>query len=65
MERQSADLRPDPRPCRGVPVDPHFIPLTQLTPWKFLSSPGLWIELGITAIFLAAAVRIRRCRELI
>jgi ABC-2 type transport system permease protein len=47
----------------GVPVDPHFIPLTQLTPGKFLSTPGLWIGLGAAAIFLAAAVRLRRYRE--
>jgi len=38
-------------------------PLTQLTPGKFLSSPGLWIGLAITAGFLAAAVRLRRYRE--
>jgi len=47
----------------GVPVDPHFIPLTQLTPGKFLATPGLWIGLGVAAIFLAAAVRLRRYRE--
>jgi len=44
----------------GVPVDPHFIPLTQLAPGRFLSSPGLWIGLVIAAICLAAAVRLRR-----
>jgi ABC-2 type transport system permease protein len=47
----------------GVPVDPHFIPLTQLTPGRFLSSPGLWIGLVFAAIFLAAAVRLRRYHE--
>jgi hypothetical protein len=47
----------------GVLVDPHFIPLTQLTPAKFLATPGLWIGLGVAAIFLAAAVRLRRYRE--
>src|SRR5580693_9632879 len=46
----------------GVPVDPHFIPLTQLTTGKFLATPGLWIGLGVAAIFLAAAVRLRRYR---
>ncbi len=46
----------------GAPVDPHFIPVTQLTPGKFLSSPGLWIGLAVAAIFLAAAVRLRRYR---
>ena len=37
-------------------------PMTQLTPVQFLISPGLWIGLGITAAFLAAAVRLRRYR---
>ena len=31
-----------------------------IMPWRFLSSPGLWIGLLITAGFLAAAVRLRR-----
>jgi len=53
----------DLKPQGGVPVDPHFIALTQLTPGKFLSTPGLWIGLGFAAIFLAAAVRLRRHRE--
>jgi ABC-2 type transport system permease protein len=47
----------------GVPVDPHFIPLAQVTPGKFLISPGLWIGLVFAALFLAAAVRLRRNRE--
>jgi ABC-2 type transport system permease protein len=47
----------------GTPIDAHFIPVTQLTPGRFLSSPGLWIGLGFAAIFLAAAVRLRRYRE--
>ncbi len=47
----------------GSPVDPHFIPLAQLTPGKFLSTPGLWIGLAVAAAFLAAAVRLRRYRE--
>jgi ABC-2 type transport system permease protein len=37
--------------------------LTQLTPGQFLISPGLWIGLAVTAVFLAAAVRLRRYRE--
>jgi ABC-2 type transport system permease protein len=44
----------------GVPIDAHFIPLAQLAPGRFLSSPGLWIGLVFAAIFLAAAVRLRR-----
>lgn len=38
-------------------------PLQHLTPGKFLSTPGLWIGLVLAAIFLAAAVRLRRNRE--
>jgi ABC-2 type transport system permease protein len=37
--------------------------LSQLTPGRFLSAPGLWIGLVFAAIFLAAAVRLRRNRE--
>jgi ABC-2 type transport system permease protein len=47
----------------GVAIDPHFIPLTQLAPGRFLSSPGLWVGLAVAAICLAAAVRLRRYRE--
>jgi ABC-2 type transport system permease protein len=36
--------------------------MTGVTPGDFLSSPGLWIGLALTAIFLAAAVRMRRDR---
>jgi ABC-2 type transport system permease protein len=44
----------------GVPIDPHFIPLAQLAPGRFLASPSLWIGLIFAAIFFAAAVRLRR-----
>jgi ABC-2 type transport system permease protein len=37
-------------------------PMTHFTPGRFLASPGLWIGLLITAGFLAAAVRLRRCQ---
>jgi len=37
--------------------------LTQLTPGKFLSTPGLWLGLAFAAAFLAATVRLRRYRE--
>jgi ABC-2 type transport system permease protein len=47
----------------GVPVDGHFIPLTQLAPGRFLSSPSLWVGLLVAAACLAAAVRLRRYRE--
>jgi ABC-2 type transport system permease protein len=36
--------------------------LTQLTPAKFLSTPGLWVGLLLAAAFLAAAARLRRSR---
>ncbi len=35
-------------------------PMTHITAGTFLSSPGLWLGLVVTAIFLAAAVRLRR-----
>jgi ABC-2 type transport system permease protein len=40
----------------NLPIDP----MTHLTPGRFLSSPGLWLGLVITAGFLATAVRMRR-----
>jgi ABC-2 type transport system permease protein len=42
-------------------VDSFFDPMTQLTPGRFFSSPGLWIGLVIAAALLAAAARLRRC----
>src|SRR6266566_2121914 len=36
--------------------------LSQLTPGAYLSSPGLWIGLVFAAVFIAAAVRLRRYR---
>jgi ABC-2 type transport system permease protein len=35
----------------------------QLTPGKFLTTPGLWVGLLAASAFLAAAVRLRRSRE--
>jgi ABC-2 type transport system permease protein len=35
-------------------------PLMQLTPGRFLVTPGLWTGLVVAAVFLAAAVRLRR-----
>jgi ABC-2 type transport system permease protein len=51
------------RTSSGAPVDPHFIPLAQITPGRFLSSPGLWIGLAFAAVCLAATVRLRRYRD--
>lgn len=36
--------------------------LTQLTPGKYLATPGLWIGLAVAVMFFAAATRIRRYR---
>jgi ABC-2 type transport system permease protein len=36
--------------------------LIQLTPGRYLSTPGLWIGLLVAAAFLAAAIRLRRYR---
>jgi len=47
----------------GSTVDMHFVPLTQIAPGKFLSSPGLWVGLAFAVGFLALAVRLRRDRE--
>jgi ABC-2 type transport system permease protein len=47
----------------GSVVDPHFIPVSQLSPGGFLSTPGLWIGLIVAAAMLAAAVRLRRYQE--
>jgi ABC-2 type transport system permease protein len=55
MRRIGGDVAAVTVPGR-VPMDP----MTHLTPGHFLSSPGLWIGLAITAAFLAAAVRLRR-----
>jgi ABC-2 type transport system permease protein len=48
----------DFNPHHSVAIDS----LTQLSPGKFLSTPGLWIGLVFAAAFLAAAVRLRRYR---
>jgi ABC-2 type transport system permease protein len=37
--------------------------LSQLHPARFLSAPGLWVGLAFAAVFLVAAVRLRRNRE--
>ena len=48
---------------QGGWIDPHLIPLSQLSPGTYFSSPGLWIGLLVTAGLIAAAVRLRRDRE--
>jgi hypothetical protein len=42
---------------RSISVD-----LGQLTPGSFLMTPGLWIGLVFAALFVAAAIRLRRYR---
>ncbi len=43
----------------SFPMDP----MTHPTLGHFLISPGLWVGLGVTAVFLAAAIRLRHYRE--
>jgi ABC-2 type transport system permease protein len=38
-------------------------PMTHIAPHHFLGSPGLWMGLALAAVFLAAAVRLRRYQE--
>jgi ABC-2 type transport system permease protein len=38
-------------------------PMTHITPIHFLTTPGMWLGLAVAAIFLAAAIRLRRSRE--
>jgi ABC-2 type transport system permease protein len=47
-------------PAQGTPS---VTSLEQLTPLRFLATPGLWIGLALSAAFLAAAVHLRRRRE--
>jgi ABC-2 type transport system permease protein len=35
-------------------------PMTHITPGVYLSSPGLWIGLAVSAVFLLLAIRLRR-----
>jgi len=46
------------QPHRGVAIDSLF----QLTPGRYLATPGLWIGLAFAAAFVALAVRQRRYR---
>ena len=48
----------DFNPHHSIAIDS----LTQLTPGRFLGTPGLWIGLVFAAAFLVAAVRLRRYR---
>jgi len=57
------ELAFDLKDKNGVPIDAHFIPLTQLAPGRFFSSPSLWLGLVFAVACLVAAVRLRRYRE--
>jgi hypothetical protein len=48
-------------PAPGDSVTIH--PLTHFASFDFLISPGMWIGLAVAAVFLAAAIRLRRNRE--
>jgi ABC-2 type transport system permease protein len=43
---------------RGIAIDS----LVQLTPGRYLGTPGLWFGLLFAAVFIAAAIRLRRYR---
>jgi ABC-2 type transport system permease protein len=43
-------------------ANPTIDSLAQLTPGRYLSSPGLWIGLVVAVAFFAAAIRLRRYR---
>jgi ABC-2 type transport system permease protein len=45
-------------PGNALPMDPS----AHIMPAAFLGNPGLWVGLALTAIFLAAAMRLRRYR---
>jgi ABC-2 type transport system permease protein len=38
-------------------------PMTHVTAGRYLAAPGLWIGLAVAALFLVAAVRLRRYRD--
>jgi ABC-2 type transport system permease protein len=50
-----------PDPAMTMPVGASTGPM-HLIPHHFFSQPGLWIGLAIAAVFIAAAVRLRRYR---
>ncbi len=52
---------PEGSPFGAATMSMH--PLMELTPLRFLASPGLWVGLALTAVCLAAAVRLRHTRE--
>jgi len=55
-------LEGPPAHAMTMPAGAPTGPMSSLIPLHFFSEPGLWIGLAIAAIFLAAAVRLRRYR---
>jgi ABC-2 type transport system permease protein len=47
----------------GGSIDMVAMPISGITMVRFLASPGLWGGLLVTALFLAAAVQLRRYRS--
>jgi hypothetical protein len=52
-----------PEPASAARSENLMDMISALTAAQFFSTPGLWIGLAVAAIFLAAAVRLRRNRE--
>lgn len=44
------------------PMGSNMDSMTHVTPLELLASPGLWIGLGVAAVFLALAIQVRRYR---
>jgi ABC-2 type transport system permease protein len=61
LKHRLMGFAPDAFDFRGQP-NPCIDSLAQLTPGRYLSTPGLWIGLAVAAAFVAAAVRLRRYR---
>jgi ABC-2 type transport system permease protein len=52
-------FKPNPHSVHGTPI---LDSLSQLTPGRYLSSPGLWLGLLFATLCLVAAIRLRRYR---
>jgi ABC-2 type transport system permease protein len=51
-----------PDPEMKMPAGAQMDSMSTLIPHHFFSQPGLWVGLAVAAVFLAAAVRVRRYR---
>ena len=61
--RKPSGRRRTRRTSSGTPTASRREPLAAMTPGKLLTTPGLWAGLLFAALFLFAAVRVRRHRE--